>query len=45
MHGEGPDGRLTGFYRVNKLPPSFQERLAYFGVSQDWHAALAGEQG
>jgi pilus assembly protein CpaF len=45
IQGERPDGRLTGFYRVNKLPPSFQERLAYFGVSQDWHAALAGEQG
>jgi pilus assembly protein CpaF len=44
MQGEGPDGRLTGLYRVNKLPPSFQERLAYFGVSRDWHAALTGEE-
>jgi pilus assembly protein CpaF len=44
MQGEGPDGRLTGVYRVNRLAPSFQERLAYFGVSHDWHAALTGEQ-
>ena len=45
VQSEGPDGRLTGTYRVNPLPPSFGERLAYFGVSREWHAALSGEPG
>jgi len=43
MESEGPDGRLSGFYRVNSLPPSFGERLAYFGVLREWQAAMAGE--
>jgi pilus assembly protein CpaF len=43
LDGEGPDGRLVGHYRVNKLPPSFQERLTYFGLDRAWQAALAGE--
>jgi pilus assembly protein CpaF len=43
LDGEGPDGRLMGHYRVNRLPPSFQERLAYFGLDRAWAAALAGE--
>jgi pilus assembly protein CpaF len=42
MHGEGPDGRLVGEYRVSRLPPSFQERLVYFGLDRAWAAALAG---
>ncbi|GAC1340314.1 MAG: CpaF family protein [Acetobacteraceae bacterium] len=43
VQGEGADGRLSGIYRVNAIPPSFNERLAYFGVSRDWQAALAGD--
>jgi pilus assembly protein CpaF len=43
FQGQGPDGRLVGRYRVNRLPPNFQERLAYFGLDRMWAAALAGE--
>jgi pilus assembly protein CpaF len=43
FQGEGPDGRLVGRYKVNRLPPSFQERLVYFGLDRAWAAALAGE--
>ncbi len=43
MQGEGPDGRLLGTYRVNRLPPTFQERLVYFGLDRAWAAALAGD--
>lgn len=42
LQGEGPDGRLVGHYRVNRLPPSFQERLVYFGLDRAWAAALSG---
>jgi pilus assembly protein CpaF len=41
LTGEAPDGRLLGRYRINRVPPGFQERLAYFGVAQQWAAALA----
>lgn len=43
MQGEGPDGRLLGHYRVNRLPPSFHDRLVYFGLDRAWAAALAGD--
>jgi pilus assembly protein CpaF len=43
LQGEGPDGRLLGHYKINRLPPSFQERLVYFGLDRAWAAALAGE--
>jgi pilus assembly protein CpaF len=43
FQGQGPDGRLFGRYKVNRLPPSFQDRLAYFGLDRAWAAALAGE--
>jgi len=43
FQGQGPDGRLVGRYRVSRLPPSFQERLAYFGLDRSWAAALAGD--
>jgi pilus assembly protein CpaF len=43
LDGEGPHGRLVGHYRVNRLPPRFQERLVYAGVAGAWAAALAGE--
>jgi pilus assembly protein CpaF len=45
LQGEGPDGRLIGQYRVNRLPPSFQERLVYFGLDRAWATALAGNVG
>jgi len=40
MLGEGPDGRLFGRYKVSRVPPSFQTRLAYFGMDRAWKAAL-----
>ena len=40
LSGEGEDGRLLGKYRVSKLPPSFQERLVYFGLDRTWVAAM-----
>jgi pilus assembly protein CpaF len=43
FQGQGLDGRLFGRYKVNRLPPSFHERLAYFGLDKAWAAALAGE--
>jgi pilus assembly protein CpaF len=43
LHGEGPDGRLSGEYRVSRLQPGFQERLVYFGLAGEWATALAGE--
>jgi pilus assembly protein CpaF len=42
LRGEGPDGRLLGEYRISRMPPSFQERLVYFGVDRAWAAAMAG---
>jgi pilus assembly protein CpaF len=43
IQGEDPDGRLYGTYHVSHRPPSFEERLRYFGVERDWNAALAGD--
>jgi pilus assembly protein CpaF len=43
IQGEGLDGRVLGGYRINRLPPSFQERLVYFGLDRAWAAALAGD--
>jgi pilus assembly protein CpaF len=45
LKGEGPDGRLAGEYRISRMPPSFQERLAYFGVDRAWANAIAGAPG
>jgi pilus assembly protein CpaF len=38
--GEGPDGRLTGHYKVSRVPPSFLRRLSYFGLDRQWKSAL-----
>jgi len=38
--GEGADGRLFGRYKINRVPPSFARRLAYFGLDRAWRAAL-----
>ncbi len=38
--GVGPDGRLRGHYRVSRARPSFQSRLAYFGLERAWTAAM-----
>jgi pilus assembly protein CpaF len=43
FQGQNSDGRLMGRYRVNRLPPSFQDRLVYFGLDRAWAAALAGD--
>jgi pilus assembly protein CpaF len=40
MQGEGPDGKLFGRYKVSRLPPSFLSRLSYFGLEQQWKAAV-----
>ena len=45
MKGEGPDGRLMGDYQVSRLPPSFHERLVYFGLDRAWMATLGGDSG
>jgi len=38
--GEGADGRLFGRYKVNRVPPSFARRLAYFGLDRAWRTTL-----
>lgn len=38
--GEGADGNLHGKYRVSRARPSFQDRLAYFGLDRAWLSAL-----
>jgi pilus assembly protein CpaF len=38
--GEGLDGKLHGKYRVSRARPSFQDRLAYFGLDRAWLSAL-----
>jgi len=40
LSGEVEDGRLLGKYQVSRLPPSFQERLVYFGLDRVWAAAM-----
>ncbi|GBQ34229.1 CpaF family protein [Gluconacetobacter azotocaptans] len=40
IQGEGPDGRLIGRYKVTRVPPASQSRLAYFGLEREWHMAL-----
>ena len=40
MDGEDADGRLIGAYRISRLPPSFQERLVYFGLDRAWANAM-----
>jgi pilus assembly protein CpaF len=39
--GEGQDGRLFGRYKVSRVPASCQQRLAYFGLEQEWKNILA----
>lgn len=41
FEGEKEDGSLFGKYRVNNVPPRFQERLAYFGLDGAWAAVFA----
>lgn len=45
MLGEGSDGKLFGRYKVSRVPPSFQQRLAYFGLDRAWKAALDASGG
>ncbi len=40
MSGESHDGRIQGHYKVSRARPSFNERLAYFGLDKVWAAAL-----
>ena len=40
MTGEGPDGRLQGYYKVSRARPTFIDRLAYFGLDKVWASAL-----
>jgi pilus assembly protein CpaF len=39
--GEGPDGKLFGRYKVSRVPAACQQRLAYFGLEQEWKNILA----
>jgi pilus assembly protein CpaF len=43
MLGERPDGRIHGHYIVSQARPSFEKRLAYFGLDKEWKAALEGD--
>jgi len=38
--GEGTDGRLRGAYAVSRARPTFQDRLAYFGLDRLWTSTL-----
>ena len=38
--GEDHNGKLIGRYNISRVPPSFQRRLAYFGLDKVWRAAL-----
>ena len=38
--GETADGRLHGIYRVSRARPSFNDRLAYFGLDRIWATTL-----
>ena len=37
---EATDGRLRGHYVMSKARPSFQSRIDYFGLGEDWREAL-----
>jgi pilus assembly protein CpaF len=39
--GETPEGKLVGKYKVSRVPAACQQRLAYFGLEQEWKNALA----
>ncbi len=41
VQGQREDGILYGRYRVNKVPPAFMRRLAYFGLDTAWNDAVA----
>ncbi|WP_317135261.1 CpaF family protein [Nguyenibacter vanlangensis] len=45
IQGEGHDGRLIGRYKVSRVPPACQQRLAYFGLEREWFAALEQADG
>ena len=40
LAGEASDGRLHGSYRVSRARPSFNDRLAYFGLDRVWATTL-----
>jgi len=40
MKGVNEDGRIFGEYKTSQIPPAFQSRLNYFGLSDDWYEAL-----
>ncbi|HUB10742.1 MAG TPA: CpaF family protein [Acetobacteraceae bacterium] len=40
VQGEGQNGKLFGRYNASRTPPSFQRRLAYFGLDKAWKAAM-----
>ena len=40
LTGETTDGRLYGTYRVSRARPSFNDRLAYFGLDRVWATTL-----
>ncbi|MBV8912808.1 MAG: CpaF family protein [Acetobacteraceae bacterium] len=38
--GEDPGGRLRTRYKVSRVQPHARDRLSYFGLDQEWMAAL-----
>ncbi len=45
IQGQREDGLLYGRYRVNKVPPAFIRRLAYFGLDSAWNEAVGEAAG
>ncbi len=45
IKGMGTNGKLFGAYKVSKARPSFMSRLVYFGIEDQWMAALEGKLG
>ena len=42
IQGMGTNDKLFGVYKVSKARPSFMSRLVYFGLEEQWMAALDG---
>jgi pilus assembly protein CpaF len=40
VHEDGADGIIRGDYKVSKTRPSFQARIDYFGLGDEWLEAL-----
>ncbi len=43
IQGMGTNNKLFGTYKISKARPSFMSRLVYFGLEDQWMAALDGK--